>query len=416
MLTEIIKGLAGTNPEEQDAAEDKLSELGKQGLSLQEGLEALSAAAGSFPPRRLDFCDSCADLIEAAAELPQPEYVSAIMEHFSLYSERGKESALRLLTKLPQREAAEAYMELLRRHLRQGEIARLLLEPLKSEPRYPEVFFPEILDYADIEGFEWDINMLLLYYLDKALIAPEALAVYREKLLEQYGRLAERLMPMQSPEGVAWMWEESYEELRSRGALYLDLLGRFPEPHVLEVVRQALSFADPRLKYFAVLALIRRGNKIEAKHLVEVAASAEMRNYLFGELQDLGKLSLFPEKFKTQSALAESNMVNWLIYPTELGRAPDEIELMQVVTTDTDAGLADYYVFRFRTLEPHWGAKDGWMAGISGPFLQKDGLSTISGGDTFSRFEPWDSKTPEEHVEAVIETLDKWVEGDEDDE
>jgi hypothetical protein len=130
----------------------------------------------------------------------------------------------------------------------------------------------------------------------------------------------------------------------------------------------------------------------------------------------LGKLPLFPEEFRTQAALAESNMVNWLMFPTELGRAPDEIELMHVATMDTEDGLVDYYVFRFRTLELHWGAKDGWMAGVSGPFLQKDAPSTVAYGDTFSRFDPWDSKKPEEHLEAILGNLDEWEEAHADNE
>ncbi len=412
MLIEIVERLASTNLEERNTAADKLCELSKHGLSLVDGTEALRAASRSFPARDMDWQDSSADLIEAAAELPRPEYISVVVDNFSLYSKKAKELALWLLAKLPQREAATAYMELLRKHLRKGEIGRLLVQPLKLEPRHAEVFFPEILEYSGVGGFEWDINLLLLCYLYEGAIKPEAVAAYGEKLLERYRDCANKLMRMQKAEGVAWMWEDSYEELRSMGALYVDLLGYFPEPHMQEVVRQALTFTDPRLKLFAVLGLIRQGEDVEAKHLLDVAASAEVRNPLFDGLKMFGKLSLFPEEFGTQAALAESNMVNWLIYPTELGRAPDEIELMHIATIDpgTADGLNDYYVFRFRTFEPHWAAKDGWMAGVSGPFIQKDAPSTVSYGHTFSRFEPWDSKAPEEHLEAVLENLDRWEE------
>jgi hypothetical protein len=416
MLAEIVQGLASKNVKKQNKAADKLRELSKEGLSLADGMEALQAAAKSFPARKMDWEDSSEDLIEAAAESPRPEYISVILDNFSLYSKGGKESALWLLAKLPQREAAVAYMELLRKHLRKGDIGRLLVEPLKSELRHGEVFFPEILDYCELEDFERDINLLLLCYLHEGAIKPETVAAYGEKLLERYRDMAEKLIRMQQPHGIAWMWEDTYEELRMTGALYLDLLGHFPEPHAQEIVRQALSFTDPRLKFFAVLSLIRRGEDVEAKHLIDIAASAEVRNYLFDQLMTLGKLPLFPEEFRTQAALAESNMVNWLMFPTELGRAPDEIELMHVATMDTEDGLVDYYVFRFRTLELHWGAKDGWMAGVSGPFLQKDAPSTVAYGDTFSRFDPWDSKKPEEHLEAILGNLDEWEEAHADNE
>jgi hypothetical protein len=71
---------------------------------------------------------------------------------------------------------------------------------------------------------------------------------------------------------------------------------------------------------------------------------------------------IFPEEFRTQGAFVESEMVDWLAYRTELGRAPDEIELMKVITVDsgTSDGRLDYFAFRFRTHEPYWAAEDGW--------------------------------------------------------
>jgi hypothetical protein len=176
---------------------------------------------------------------------------------------------------------------------------------------------------------------------------------------------------------------------------------------VKNLLRSALSFTDPRLKYFAVIGLLRQSEAVEQEYLRDIAASPEMRNWFYDQLARMGKENLFPEEFKTQEALAESNMVNWLTYPTELGRAPDEIELMHVgaFDTETEDGLIDYFVFRFRTFEPHWAAKDGWMAGISGPFLRKDSPSTKSYGGTFSRFDPWESKSAEEHLGDIQETI-----------
>jgi hypothetical protein len=135
-----------------------------------------------------------------------------------------------------------------------------------------------------------------------------------------------------------------------------------------------------------------------------------MRKYLYDELEKLDQSPLFPQEHKAQGAFAESDMVNRLVFSTELGRVPDEIELMAVVPvdTETEAGFLDHYVFRFCTHEPHWAAKDGWVAGVSGPFLRKHAPSTISLGGTFSSFVSWESKTPEEHVGDIQEILQQW--------
>jgi hypothetical protein len=78
--------------------------------------------------------------------------------------------------------------------------------------------------------------------------------------------------------------------------------------------------------------------------------------------------------------------------------------------TDTDAGWADYYLFRFRTAPPHWAARYGWIAGVAGPFLRKDAPTIQALGDTFSTFTPWDRKPPAEHVEDVRELMKTWRE------
>jgi hypothetical protein len=74
------------------------------------------------------------------------------------------------------------------------------------------------------------------------------------------------------------------------------------------------------------------------------------------------------------------------------------------------AGIYDYYLFRFRTKEPHWAAKDGWIAGVSGPYLRKDEPTTEPLGGTFSTFTKWDAKTPEEHVGDIRELMKRWRE------
>jgi hypothetical protein len=208
------------------------------------------------------------------------------------------------------------------------------------------------------------------------------------------------------------MWEDAYQESRQDAALLLDLLGHFPGDHVEEQLREALEYKDPRLKHFALVSLLRLGKPVDKKHVEDVAGHAEMRNWLYINLKQLGKSSLFPESYRTQKAFAEADMVHWLIFPTELNRAPDEIELMKVVTVDTGLpdGIYDYYLFRFRTKEPHWAAKDGWIAGVSGPYLRKDEPTTEPLGGTFSTFTKWDAKTPEEHVGDIRELMKRWRE------
>jgi hypothetical protein len=130
---------------------------------------------------------------------------------------------------------------------------------------------------------------------------------------------------------------------------------------------------------------------------------------MFDRLKQAGKDALFPKQYRTQEAFAESNMVDWLTYPTELGRAPDEIELMKVISRDLggDEGVCDYYLFRFRLHPPHEMASEGWLAGIAGPFRQKEEPTTNALGHTFSAFEKWDSRKSDDHLQHILDLVEE---------
>src|SRR5262249_58994960 len=136
--------------------------------------------------------------------------------------------------------------------------------------------------------------------------------------------------------------------------------------------RSRAKYRAPGLGLCAFLSLLRRDRGVDRAEGAEVAENAEARNFLSDGLKNLDRFPLYPPAQRTQAALAESDLVNWLIHPTELGRAPEAVELVQTIPFDTgtDAGWADYYLFRFRTDPPHWAARYGWLVGVSGPVLR----------------------------------------------
>ncbi len=410
-IEDVVAGLGSPDEGERREAGEALEALRRIGLGPREGRAALRAATRQFPGRQPLF-DPAADLVWAAAAQPRPEYIPLIVELYPQYGDEAKDAALNLLARLPDREAAVAYMEIVRKHGPTGEVPELATFPLESEPRHADVFFPELLEYAANPALAPDVYRLALAYCEAGLLRTATLLPFTPAVLEAYARHKGRLLPAQRPEGIAWMWEDDYVEARWDAEVLLGLLGYFPAPEVVAELREALGYQDPQLKYHAVASLLRLGEEVGAAHITDVAASAATRNRLYDYLQERDQLALFPPDFRTQEAFAESNMVGWLTYPTELGRAPDEIELMDVVAVDIGPphGILDYYVFRFRTYPPHWMAEDGWLAGVAGPFLRKDAPSTTAYGETFSTFEPWDSATPEEHVGEIHDIIARWHE------
>ncbi|MBM3465457.1 MAG: hypothetical protein FJX76_25470 [Armatimonadetes bacterium] len=133
--------------------------------------------------------------------------------------------------------------------------------------------------------------------------------------------------------------------------------------------------------------------------MLSLASSSALRADLYDGLKKLEKLRLFPRTYYNQDALAEAAMVRWLCFPTELGHAPTEIELVH--REQVKQGRIEWlmYLFKFRT-------DDGWCAGEAGPF-RADTLST-QGKFTFSNFRGFDALTHEEHLAGLREALDEF--------
>ncbi len=153
-------------------------------------------------------------------------------------------------------------------------------------------------------------------------------------------------------------------------------------------------------KLIPIVSALENGQEPNSELVRSLAADPETRNRLFDCLAAFDRLEAIPPEYRTQLAIAESDMVYWLCHPNELRQPPDEIEMMETVEIDlgAEAGRKRFYVFRYRTHPPHWAAGDGWMAGISGPYPLDESEIVTMPGSTFSDFEPFDARTPEEHV------------------
>jgi len=153
-----------------------------------------------------------------------------------------------------------------------------------------------------------------------------------------------------------------------------------------------------------VMQPVREGRQPDPATVRMLAANPEIRNDLYEALEEAGKQQLFPPEFRTRQMFAESDMACWLSHPNELKSAPDEIQLVKVVTIPTtEVGEVQWYLFRFRTKAPHWAADHGWMAGVSGPY-SKDPSAKLDGPrGTYSELDPFDSKPPEQHVKELHE-------------
>jgi hypothetical protein len=148
-----------------------------------------------------------------------------------------------------------------------------------------------------------------------------------------------------------------------------------------------------------VTQALARGEEPQPALLDRYAADRETRKVLFDALDEANRRDLFPSEYLAWEKLAEADLVAWLCHPNELGAPPSEIELATRIPAPGSAPGTNQtcFVFRYRMHEPHWAAKDGWLAGVAGPY-DTAGPPRSSARGTFSRFESFESRTPEEHV------------------
>jgi hypothetical protein len=379
-------------------------------LTIDEGLEALRAAASG---RR--FTEDLS-LVRAALTNPRFAYLPLLADLYPSYSSMAQSLIQTYLGQLQEVEAAETYRDIIVRYATSGVLTSLKAEGFERKPRHANILFPAILIAADNPNLADD-----LYFLARAYIGGDLLdSTVQSELLARTAKAfhEERAWLTAQPvkAGVAWKWDKTYQQHRRLTIALINLFAVISSESVIEALTEALTFRDPVLVDTALHALAQRRHDLPDDAIARVAADPEGREPLYRLLKSRNELFRMPDEYRTQVALAESALVIWLCHPAELGSAPDEIELMEVVSAeatmaDGSTGDLDYYMFRFRTFPPHWAADKGWLAGMAGPYLRSATPTTDSHGPTFSAFHPWNGKTAEDHAVEMVGILDSWRNG-----
>lgn len=152
---------------------------------------------------------------------------------------------------------------------------------------------------------------------------------------------------------------------------------------------------------------LESGQEITENDVLPFAKDILTRQTAFQLLADHDKTNLFPKEFNNLILGAESNLANWLEFPTELDACLDEMEHIKRVTFNFDGqnNFVHYEVFKCRVNEPHWAAKDGWFLGVVGPYFD-DSKPYDFPHATFSRISSTLEKvTPEEEAKWVHDNI-----------
>ncbi len=252
---------------------------------------------------------------------------------------------------------------------------------------------------SDDERARTEAYSELTAMLNRGPLPREEVAPYANDVQRQLDEHLDRAAPAQRPEPItcgSWGAGRAYVMLRWETELLLDLGGSVPGGAMRKSLERATGLSDARLRYFAVRSLLLRGDALDAKLFGPIAAVDEVRGKLFSLLSERGRRADFPAEYATQEALARSRLVDWLQWDQRFGCVPRRIELGAVVPVGDD----DWFVFRFST-DGSKRSEHDMLAGVAGPYAHAS-EPTLDGGDrTGSGFEPFDAKSPEEHVRAA---------------
>jgi hypothetical protein len=152
---------------------------------------------------------------------------------------------------------------------------------------------------------------------------------------------------------------------------------------------------------------LKSGKTVDPHEVLPLAANVLTRKQTFLLLSSHDRMDIFPEQYNTLLKGAESELACWLEYPTELDACPDEMEHVKRVSFDFDGkgNCVHYEVFKYRTNEPHWAAKDGWILGVVGPYFD-DSQPYHRAGATFSRISSTvDTISPDDEARWVHDNI-----------
>jgi hypothetical protein len=152
-------------------------------------------------------------------------------------------------------------------------------------------------------------------------------------------------------------------------------VSRFPYRHRMVALSHALCKTQFKKKsrskitcFQGTTLKLTSGTIIHENDVLPLAAAPSTRQALFGILEGFNRTDIFPRAYHSLEKSAESFLVNWLEFPTELNAAPDKIELFTSVTLQEEQETFEYLVFKYKKAPPPPGLSDHWMLGVVGPF------------------------------------------------
>lgn len=258
------------------------------------------------------------------------------------------------------------------------------LAELVDRERYLERTLDEVFVKPSIG--ETDINRLLYwtcqttdeYQKSKLFLG---LVHYREdmgKLEEGARRILTAYIHSELHRLMALDSEDTWNALE----LLADVCRQFGEESITAALLELVKKGRNHINFYAVETLLTLGCTVPDGVISALAGDLEYACLTYEMLNRTGNGDRFPKEYSGEEYLAKSDLVHWLTFPSELGKAPDDIvyigKIRQLFKREV------FHVFKFRsssdTLDEE--RKNKWLIGWS-----SNQGGTFSNFDEFAAFE-----------------------------
>lgn len=187
---------------------------------------------------------------------------------------------------------------------------------------------------------------------------------------------------------------ESNAEAANSLELAADVCKYFINDKISEILGKILTLKIDSIRFYALETLLSNKKEVPSKAVSDLAENLSYAALTYSVLVQYGKSELFPKEYATPEYLAKSDMVHWLIYPTELNKEPDEIELLGAAKVKKEI----YHIFKYKSDSENIEDLAGeWLIGWSGNM-----------GGTFSNFDKlsdFEKKTPRKTLKNIVKKL-----------
>ncbi|MEM7454970.1 MAG: hypothetical protein AAF456_11525 [Planctomycetota bacterium] len=243
----------------------------------------------------------------------------------------------------------------------------------------------------------------LLITTNRERITPEHLMPLRSGVRKVLAPLVERTAGL-NDDSDEW-YTEDYEAVQAL-IPYLKIAGYLGDPQLEELLERARNLKTVEVLRHSVVASLQNGFDVSAEDVLAVAADYDSIAYFFQSLEELGRLDLIPDEFKTweRFALAEAmpDIVHELLEPPKFARVVERVE-----ETGPEGETWTALLWNIRVDE-----SDEWLACISGPHKfegQPRPLEPVQ--FALSQYIPWtwDESERDADIAKTRERLIEWL-------